>query len=139
MVPAAPNGPDPSSLFMIVLGSLLTVWTCFTDKVPEKIRNVMTSTLGRLLAVVLLYTIYSFLGFLPALLFTMGISLTWLNRPLSKPVEGFLSSIKQTPVQGDKWFVENALGENPVAIMEDRVVTQAVQDNSDSKNTKSSR
>jgi hypothetical protein len=139
MVPAAPNGPDPSSLFMIVLGSLLTVWTCFTDKVPEKIRNVMTSTLGRLLAVVLLYTIYSFLGFLPALLFTMAISLTWLNRPLTKPVEGFLSSIKKTQVQGDKWFVEDTLGENPVAIMEDRVVTQAVQDNSDSKNTKSSR
>ena len=99
----------------------------------------MTSTLGRLLAVVLLYTIHSFLGFLPALLFTMAISLTWLNRPLSKPVEGFLSSIKRTEIQGDKWFVENTLGENPVAITEDRVVTQPVQDNSDSKNTKSSR
>jgi hypothetical protein len=141
MVPVSTNGytNDPYSLFVVVLCILLIVWTSFADKVSEKIREQMSSTIGRIASIFLLYLVYRFLGFIPALLFTMGISLTWLHRPLSKPVEGFLSSIKKTPVQGDHWFVERVLGENPVSITEDRVDTAPVQDNSDAKNSKTSR
>jgi len=141
MMPVSTNGHthDPYFLFVVVLCILLIVWTSFTDKVSEKTREYMSSTLGRLISIFVLYAVYRFLGFIPALLLTMGLSLTWLNRPLSKPVEGFLSTIKKTPVQGDKWFIESVLGENPVAIREDRVDTNPVQDNSDGKNAKSSR
>jgi hypothetical protein len=124
---------------MGVFISVLIVWTCFTDKLPEEIRYQLSSTGGRLLSVALLYAIYTFAGFVPALLFTMAISLTWSNRPLTKPVEGFLSSIKNTPVEGKRWFVERALGEHPEEIREDRVVTDSVQDFSSSKNSKTSR
>lgn len=130
---------DPYSLFMIVMGSFLIVYTCYADKVPANIRYQMSSTGGRVLSLLLLFTIYTFLGFIPALLFTMAIALTWANRPLSKPVEGFLSSIKTTPVQGNKWFVERVLGEHPSEIREDRVETVSIQDNSDGKNAKTSR
>jgi hypothetical protein len=69
----------------------------------------------------------------------MAVALTWSNKPLSKPVEGFLSSIKRTPVKGKRWFVERALGENPEEIREDRVETDSIQDFSSGKNSKSSR
>jgi hypothetical protein len=139
MMPVSGQPTDHSTLFMGVLGSVLIVWTCFADKVPAQIRMQLSSTAGRLLSVALLYAVYTFLGFLPALLFTMAIALTWSTRPLSKPVEGFLSSIKRTPVKGNLWFVERALGENPEEIREDRVVTDSVQDMSTGKNSKTSR
>lgn len=139
MMPANGQPTDHTSLFMGVLVSVLIVWTCFTDKVPVEIRYQLSSTAGRLLSVALLYAIYTFLGFIPALLFTMAIALTWSNRPLSKPVEGFLSSIKKTPVEGNRWFVERILGEHPEEIREDRVDTDSVQDLSSGKNSKTSR
>ena len=138
MMPAA-GQPDHTTLFMGVLGSMLVVWTCFTDKLPAQVRLQISSTGGRLLSIALLYAIYTFLGFLPALLFTMAIALTWSTRPLSKPVEGFLSSIKKTPVKGNLWFVERVLGEHPEEIREDRVHTDSIQDFTSSKNSKSSR
>jgi hypothetical protein len=139
MMPVSGQPADHSTLFMGVLGSILIVWTCFADKLPGQIRMQLSSTAGRLLSVALLYAVYTFLGFLPALLFTMAIALTWSTRPLSKPVEGFLSSVKRTPVKGNLWFVERALGENPEEIREDRVVTDSVQDMSTGKNSKTSR
>jgi hypothetical protein len=139
MMPASGQLTDHTSLFMGVLISVLIVWTCFTDKVPAQIRYHLSSTAGRLLSIAILYAFYTFLGFIPALLFTMAIALTWSNRPLTKPVEGFLSSIKKTPVEGKRWFVERALGEHPEEIREDRVVTDSVQDFSSSKNSKTSR
>lgn len=138
MMPASGQPTDHSTLFMAVLTTLLIVWTCFTDKIPASIRYQLSTTAGRLLSVALLYAIYTFLGFLPALLFTMAISLTWSNRPLAKPVEGFLSSIKKTPVEGKRWFVERVLGEHPEEIREDRVDTDSVQDLSTSNNSKTS-
>jgi hypothetical protein len=124
---------------MVVFVSILVVWTCFTDKIPAEIRYQLSSTAGRLLSLALLYAVYTFFGFLPALLFTMATALTWANRPLTKPVEGFLSSIKKTPVEGKRWFVERVLGEHPEEIREDRVDTDSVQDLSSSKNSKTSR
>lgn len=138
MMPASGQGTDHTSLFMVVFISVLTVWTCFTDKIPAEIRYQLSSTAGRLLSLALLYTVYTFFGFLPALLFTMATALTWSNRPLSKPVEGFLSSIKKTPVQGKRWFVERILGEHPEEIREDRVDTDSVQDLSTGNNSKTS-
>jgi hypothetical protein len=139
MMPASGQPTDHTSLFMGVFVSVLIVWTCFTDKVPAEVRYQLSSTGGRLLSVAVLYAIYTFVGFIPALLFSMAIALTWSNRPLSKPVEGFLSSVKRTPVKGNLWFVERALGENPEEIREDRVVTDSVQDMSTGKNSKTSR
>jgi hypothetical protein len=124
---------------MAVFVCVLVVWTCFTDKIPAEMRYQLSSTAGRLLSLALLYSVYTFFGFLPALLFTMATALTWANRPLTKPVEGFLSSIKKTPVEGKRWFVERTLGEHPEEIREDRVDTDSVQDSSSSKNSKTSR
>jgi hypothetical protein len=138
MMPASGQVIDHTSLFMGVFISILVVWTCFTDKIPAEIRYQLSSTAGRLLSLALLYTIYTFTGFIPALLFTMATALTWANRPLSKPVEGFLSSIKNTPVEGKRWFAERILGEFPEEIREDRVDTYAVQDLSSNNNSKTS-
>lgn len=138
-MPVSGQPANHTNLFMAVFVSILIVWTCFTDKVSAHVRYQLSSTAGRLLSIAALYAVYNFVGFLPALLFTMAIALTWSNRPLSKPVEGFLSSIKKTPVEGNRWFVERVMGEYPEEIREDRVDTNSVQDFSMDQNSKTSR
>jgi hypothetical protein len=47
--------------------------------------------------------------------------------------------MKETKASPHKWFVEMVLHENPVAVVEDRVKTTAVQDNSAASTTRTSR
>ena len=84
-------------------------------------------------------------GWLPALLFAVGIALTWANRPLWKPVnvpegpeEGF-ANMKESKVKTDRWFVEKALNERPKKIIEDRIDTMATQDDTTAGSSRTSR
>jgi len=138
MMPSANVQADHLTLYMSILGSVLILWASFTDKGPAQIRYHLSTIVGRLFCIAVLYSIYTFIGFLPALIFSIAIGITWSTRPLSKPVEGFLASIKKTPVNGNPWFSERILGESD-EIVEDRVDTEAVQDSSSSKNSKTSR
>lgn len=120
-------------LFMSVLIVILGVWIIFTDKLPLVARWQLSTTVGRLLLLLLLYIFYILAGWEVAFIFTIAIALTWAARPLLKPVEvaeGF-SDVKETKAAQHKWFVEMTLHQNPVAVVEDRVQTFAVQDNSD--------
>jgi len=112
-------------LFMGVLMVALIVWAAFADKVPELWRLQLSTTLGRLLLLVVLYIIHEFIGFLPALLFAICIGLTWATTDI-KAKEGF--SVKVTNVTKNRWLVEDILKENPKRIIEDRIITEAVQD-----------
>jgi hypothetical protein len=102
-------------------------------------------------------------GWIPALIFAIAIALTWSNRPLVKPTgvqeEGFINEmnemnemkeekkeqkegfndVKKTKIQGNRWFVERVLHENPRGIIQDRVSTFAVQDNSQTGNLRTSK
>jgi len=120
-------------LFITLFGIILLMWATFSEKLPASYRWQLSTSAGRLLLLLLLYITYDLAGWIPALLFTIAVALTWANRPIYKPVEEGFGGMKVTKVQGNKWFVEDVLHESPHKIVEDRVTTTAVQDDSEGK------
>ena len=118
---------ESNQLYTTVLVSLIFMWAIYAEKLPSQWRWQLSTTIGRLLLLVLLYIVYMLVGFLPALLFTVAIALTWANRPLHLQ-ENF--DVKTTKVNNHKWFVETALHEHPDKIVNDRVETSAIQEDS---------
>jgi hypothetical protein len=118
-------------LFFTVLCIILAVTACFADKIPARLRWQSSTPVGRLLLLLVLYIIYETSGLIPAILFSIVIALLWANCPLLKPVEGFGDGVKTTNIAPMKklWFVERVRNESPEKIIEDRVDTDAVQDN----------
>jgi hypothetical protein len=127
-----------STVFMV----LLIICVLFADKLPMEARWQLSTTAGRLLLLLLLYITNLVCGWQAALLFTVAIALVWAARPVFKPVgvpdtvlnesfgkgmEGF-NDMKSTPAAKHKWFVEKTLHENPKAIVEDRINTAAVEE-----------
>ena len=130
-----------TQLFLSVLIVVLVVWITFADKLSLVARWQLSSTVGRLLLLLLLYIIYILGGWELAFIFTVAIAITWASKPLLKPldVEEGYSEIKESKAGPHKWFVEMVLHENPVAVVEDRVKTEAVQDQESANTTKTSR
>lgn len=132
-------------LFTAVFAAGLLIYSLYAEKLPAAWRWQLSSTLGRLLLLLVLYAIFLLAGFIPALLFAIGIAITWANRPLYKPrihnsnIEGFSPDVKTTQTSSHKWFVEKVLNENPCSITEDRVDTRAVQDDTQYSNSRTSR
>ena len=138
-----------NQLYLTVATVLIFMWALYAEKLPESWRWQLSTTVGRLLLLLLLYIVNMLAGFLPALLFAVAIALTWANRPLYKPVnvrgkdaeaetEAF-NDMKVTQVNSHKWFVEKALNEDPVSISEDRISTNAIQDGSSTSSGRTSR
>jgi hypothetical protein len=117
-------------LFLSVLSFILIILATFADKVPVKLLQQASTVPGRLLLLLLLYCIYTVGGDVPSILFAVVIALLWANKPLGGAVEGFWNGVKNTYIQDShKWFSESILKENTIQIIEDRVSTNAVQDN----------
>jgi ABC-type multidrug transport system fused ATPase/permease subunit len=129
-----------NSLFLSVFSVILVVFAIFGDKLPPVVRWQLSTTVGRLFLLILLYLIYVLGGWELALLFTIIIALIWSMRPLLLPSmkEGF-RNMKKTRASRPKWFVESVLEENPLEIVEDRIETLAVQDGGESMKGKTSR
>lgn len=127
-----------TQLGLTVFSVALVVIAAFGDKLPAIVRWQLSTTVGRLLLLILLYIIYILAGWGLALLFTIVVALIWSLRPLSSNSEGF-HNIKRTPATGPKWFVETVLKENPLEVSEDRVETLAVQDDSQGARGRTSR
>lgn len=121
-------------LYLTILCAIIFMWSVYAEKLPEVWRWQLSTTIGRLLMLLLLYIVYMLAGWVPALLFSIAIALTWANRPLYKPSsireqrEGYTNNIKVTDVETKKWFIEKALKESPRRIIQDRVTTSAVQE-----------
>lgn len=139
-----------STLFTTLFIVVLVLFASFADQLPRAARWQLSSFVGRLLLLTLLFVIYELGGWIPALLFTIGIVMIWSNRPLTPPSsigvevkkplkEGFQSNQKKVKVQGSRWFVEEELQEHPEEIEEDRVVTEAIQEDAYSPNSRTSR
>ena len=140
-------------LLLAVFGATILLYATYAEQLPLTWRYQLSTPVGRALLLVLLYVVYLLAGWIPALLFAIGIAITWSNRPLAKPSqikdsskglfgslkEGFNSNVKVSDAQDEKWFVEKVLKENPKRIVEDRVDTMAVQDDSSTGNSRTSR
>jgi hypothetical protein len=131
-----------SHLFTTVICSLIFMWAVYSEKLPAVWRWQLSTSIGRLLLLILLYIVHMMAGWIPALLFAIAIALTWSNRPLNKPYgvkEGFEGTMV-TDVEGkDMWFVEKVLKEHPHRIIQDRVRTEPVQEDSTKGNSRTSK
>jgi len=129
-------------LYTIVLLTIVFMWSIYAEKLPPVWLWQLSTTIGRLLLLVLLYIIYMLVGWIPALLFAIAIALTWSNRPMYKPdsvKEGFRNVLVTNVEDKHRWFIERAQGEHPHQIVQDRVSTQAVQEDSTSGTSRTSK
>ncbi len=142
-------------LFTTLAITSLLLFAAYADQLPRVARWQLSTSLGRLLLIALLFLVFEMGGWIPALLFAIGIIMIWSNRPLAPAAsvasvapdikEGFQGRCdkqagqKKVKVQGSRWFVEDVLQEEPESIEEDRVYTQAVQEDSYSPNSRTSR
>jgi hypothetical protein len=125
------------NLYITVFSVIMVVWASYADKIPPAISWNLSSSLGRAFLLGFLWCVYNYIGFVPAVLTSIAIGITWANRPIVQPGEtthplpreGFNDNIKKskTDDKHHKWFVERVLHERPKAIIEDRISTQAAQ------------
>jgi len=118
----------PSVMIFLYIG--LTLLVIFNDAIPREVHDLLDSFIGRVIAAALVvFVTYEYgwvLGLFAAL--TVGL-LLGTNYTVIK--EGFgsggESSVQLIPTS-KKWFIEQVLHENPVAINEEKVNTTAIQD-----------
>ena len=138
------------SVFNVIFFIGFIIFATYAHLIPPTLRYQFSTTLGRLLSLVLLVIVYETGGWIPALLFTIGISIIWFNRPLAQPThftkplrtteEGFEGGVKTSVNQtGFRWFVERVLHENPRKVQEDRIAVGDVQDDTVEGNSRTSK
>ena len=116
------------ALFLYIVMALVIV---FKEQIPVGVYTQLDSFPGRLLILFILLTFIQLYGWILALLGAIAFALLiGLPNPIT---EGFGSggetSIQVIPTN-KKWFVEKLFGENPIAIEEEKVVTEPVQNDS---------
>jgi phosphatidylserine synthase len=117
---------------------LLVLGIVFPTSIPVDIRKQLTTVPGRVLLFAVLVALLMYTNWVNGLLFAVFIAVM-LSIPIKK--EGFMNEYNINIVSTKKkWFVEELLEENPIAIEEDRVETSAVQDHNEarSQDTRSS-
>jgi len=118
--------------FYILLALILAI--TYVKEIPLQIRSQAGTALGRIFLFALTVAIGQFYswtnGLLMAVLSLLLLSLS--PRASKEGFQGFSGMNFQLVEDNKKWFVERVLKENPVAIQEKEVTTQAVQDSSNS-------
>lgn len=115
----------------LLLYICITLMIVFKEQIPVGVYRQLDSFPGRLLILFILVTFVHVYGWILGLLAAIAFALLLgLPHPLT---EGFGSggetSIQVIPTE-KRWFVEKLFKEHPVAIEEEKVVTDAVQDDS---------
>lgn len=119
---------------LTVLG--LLVAGAFAGIAPRKSLEFLDNTIGSSLFFILPFVFATLLDW-PTGLLAAVVSLVLFARLQKKDTsEGFSDSVNDTNEQNTKlvsnphrWFIERMLGERPVAISSDRIITRAVQGN----------
>lgn len=140
---------------MLIYGVLLVLVIVYSPVIPTEARVFADSFLGRVFGVAIIYGITETLGWVYGLLTALAFLLILNGAPrYGNPLmegfrqekekfmppysqkdeikEGFTAggavTAKNAITHNRRWFVEEVLGECPIAIESDRVTTQAVQD-----------
>jgi hypothetical protein len=123
----------------------LLVAGAFAGIAPRNSLDFLDNTLGSSLFFILPF-VFTILLDWPTGLLAAVVSLILFARLQKKDTsEGFSDTVDDTSEQNTKlvsnphrWFIERMLGERPVAISSDRIITRAVQGNDDRESTPSS-
>lgn len=123
----------------LLYGLLIVLLIVFVDQVPAGIGRHIDTALGRVLGIAAVGAVTHYLGFpyglLTAVAFLLLVHIS--PRLAATGMDGFEDLTSKDAV-GNKWFVEQVLGENPMAIQSDRATTSAVQDLSEKNMANSS-
>ena len=116
------------SNIQVIITILLVLGITFPTSIPIEIRHQASTTLGRLFLFGGLIGILMTGGWLYGILAVIFISLTLSTIPGS--YEGFNNTSYSLKLVDEKkrWWVEEILHENPIAIEAEKVKTAAVQD-----------
>lgn len=116
------------SNIQVIITILLVLGITFPTSIPVEIRHQASTTLGRLFLFGGLIGILMTGGWLYGILAVIFISLTLSTIPGS--YEGFNNTSYSLKLVDEKkrWWVEEILHENPIAIEAEKVKTAAVQD-----------
>jgi hypothetical protein len=110
----------------LIAGALLVVGIVFPANIPGTIRKQASTSVGRLLLFGILVAILMYSKWVYGVLFAVFAAVLLSTRSAT---EGFMSEYSFQVVDNKKkWFVEELLHENPVGIRDEKVDTDAVQD-----------
>jgi len=115
----------------------LIVAGTFAEITPRESLKFLDNYLGMGLLFIMPFMVSRFLDWPTGLLAAVVVLIVFARLKVHEPAEGFRSTVSEsddevqtTQIVGDshRWFVEKILGETPVAISSDRIITTAVQD-----------
>ena len=130
------GGASPIDFFLkqldsvphLIYGILMLVLIAFVDQISPTLSRYADTALGRVVGIaVIAGSLYS-LGIVYGLL-TATVVLLLIHSSPRLSVDSF-TDLKSQDVQGSLWFVEKVLGERPKRIVDDRIDTDAIQDDS---------
>ena len=114
----------------LIYGILMLVLIAFVDQLSPTLSRYADTALGRCAAIGAIFGSLYALGPVYALLTATVVLLLIHSSPRVGAVDGFTNP-NDREIQGGRWFVEKVLGERPERIIDGRVDTDAVQDDSD--------
>jgi len=114
----------------LIYGTLMLVLIAFVDQLSPTLSRYADTALGRVAAIAAIFgSLYS-LGPVYGLLTATVVLLLIHSSSRLAAVDGF-TNLDDRAIAGGRWFVEKVLGERPERIIDGRVDTDAVQDDSD--------
>ena len=121
---------SPIEVYILIFLGLCIV---FVREIPLYIRRYADTFLGRVALFAATVAITMKTPWINGILFVI---LTLLLLSMSpRTSEGFQTTSKRDVPKGDLWFVEAALKENPLKIIDEEVDTDAIQDDTTSKSS----
>jgi|UniRef100_A0A6C0BH39 hypothetical protein len=112
----------------MLYGFLLVILIVYSTLIPSEYRSFADSMLGRVFGIAVVYGVVEGMGWIYGLLTALAFLLLINGAPAAS--EGFDGggSVSEKKRIGNRWFVEQVLGECPLKIATDRVNTTAIQD-----------
>jgi hypothetical protein len=124
-----------STFQSVLLYILFILMIVFKNMIPPIVYDQADTFLGRLFTLFLVAFLTKEYGWILGLLAALSIALL-LGLPKGQSIREGFGSGGETALQvvptSKKWFVERALHENPIAIEEEKVITSAIQTDSES-------
>ena len=116
--------PIQNILYGVALGLIIV----YVNIVPNDIRILADSLVGRFVAILGLFLTVRYVGWVYGLLYAVAFLLVIHNSPRTGE-EGFNNMMsKDVERPRSRWFVERVFGEHPVRIERDTVISEPVQD-----------
>lgn len=145
---AQSGGSNPIGIIMnnldpipnLIYGVLLILLIAFSYEVPTRVRTIMDSFWGRIIGLIAISASIRIFGWIYGLLAAIAFLLVLRGAPRPDGIEGFHAiEGKEVERPTARWFVERVLGERPIRIENDTILTEAISDNSQNNMTRSGR